>query len=416
MSRQHGSEPRMMQAPLCAQPTPAGPGGPLPPPDAAARAVSERLLQRLRDEIAAAGGAVPFDRFMDLALYAPGLGYYAAGSAKLGQAGDFVTAPEVSSLFGATLARQAAQVLDHLDGGEILEIGPGSGRLALDLLTELARLEQLPERYLMLETSPDLAQRQAALVREQLPAELAGRVQWLDALPTGLRGLVLANEVLDALPVQRFRFRDGVPQELVVTWAGDGDGPAEAERPAEGPLAAALADLQAQGLAFPDGYTSELCLRAGPWIVALGEALAAGLILCIDYGYPRREYYRAERSMGTLMCHYRHRAHPDPYILVGLQDITAFVDFSAVAAAGQAAGLDLAGFASQAQFLLGCGLEEQVAASDPSDMARHLALVQGVKQLILPGEMGERFQVLGLSRGLDSPLLGFGLRDRRDRL
>jgi SAM-dependent MidA family methyltransferase len=405
-----------MQPPLYAQPAPSATAWPAP--DAAALAVSRRLLARLREAIAAAGGALPFDQFMDLALYAPGLGYYAAGSAKFGGAGDFITAPEISPLFGAALARQAAQVLAALGGGDILEMGPGSGRLAVDLLLELARLEQVPERYLMLETSPDLARRQAARVREELPADLAERVRWPAALPVGLRGLVLANEVLDALPVQRFRIRDRVPRELVVTWGREGatEGPAEAERPAAGPLAAALAALQAQLPPFPEGYTSEICLRAGPWLQALGDTLAAGLILCIDYGYPRREYYRAERTMGTLMCHYRHRAHPDPYILVGLQDLTAFVDFSAVAAAGQAAGLELAGYASQAQFLLGCGLEELVAASDPGDPARHLALVQGVKQLMLPGEMGERFQVLGLSRGLALPLRGFSLRDRRDRL
>jgi SAM-dependent MidA family methyltransferase len=416
--RLHCSEPAAMQLPpsvepFGAEPPAAGPDGALPPPDAAAKASSERLLARVREELQRCGGALPFDRYMELALYAPGLGYYVAGSHKLGAGGDFITAPEVSPLFGAALARQAAQVLGALRGGDILEIGPGSGRLASDLLAALQRLGSLPGRYLMLETSPELAQRQRALLQRELPA-LAGRVHWLTRLPQRVRGLVLANEVLDALPVHRFRIRDGGPRELAVAW--DGAALVECEREPARELAAAVAALAARGIALGEGYTSEINLRAGPWVGLLAEALEAGAVLLIDYGYPRREYYRPERSMGTLVCHYRHRAHSDPYRLLGLQDITAFVDFSAVAEAGTAAGLALAGYTGQANFLLGCGLEELLAESDPADLARHLQLVQGVKQLVLPGAMGERFQVLGLSRGLDVPLVGFGLRDLRERL
>jgi SAM-dependent MidA family methyltransferase len=401
-----------MQRPICAPP-PEAPAGPLPPPDTLALKHSARLTEVIRAEMASAGGALPFDRFMELALYAPGLGYYVAGSHKLGAGGDFVTAPEVSSLFGRSLARQALQVLEAVGGGEILEFGAGSGRLARDLLEELGRLGRLPDRYLILEPSAQLRQRQRDLLQAELPDGLE-RVVWLDGLPHTLRGLALANEVLDAMPVHRFRIRDGAARELAATW---GDGAfTETEREPAAPLAEAVRTLVAQGVVLDEGYVSEVNLRATPWVHTVAACLEAGAVLLIDYGYPRREYYRPERSMGTLMCHYRHRAHADPYRLVGLQDITAFVDFSAVAQAGVAAGLDLAGYTTQANFLLGCGLEEILAASDPLDLARHMRLVQGAKRLLLPGEMGERFQVLALARGLGTPLRGFALHDLRRRL
>jgi len=385
----------------------------LPEPAAAALAHSERLTDLIRRELTEQGGAVPFDRFMELALYAPGLGYYVAGSRKLGAEGDFVTAPEISPLFGRCLARQCVQVLEGTGGGDILEFGAGSGALARVLLEELDRLECLPGRYLILEPSPELRGRQQELLAGLEPG-LAQRVQWLDRPPQGLRGVVLANEVLDAMPVHRFRIDDGAVRELAVGW-GDG-GFVELAATASPALAAAVRGLQEQGFILDDGYLSEINLRAGPWVEALGECLEAGAALLIDYGYPRREYYLPERSMGTLMCHYRHRAHPDPYRLVGLQDITAYVDFTAVAEAGGTAGMELAGYTSQANFLLACGLEKLLAESDPNDVAAHFQLVQGVKRLILPGEMGERFQVMALARGLDEPLLGFSLRDFRARL
>ena len=386
----------------------------LPRPDADALAHSRRLIETIRREMEGHGGALAFDRFMELALYAPGLGYYMAGSRKLGVEGDFVTAPEISPLFGQCLARQCAQVLDGLQGGDILEFGAGSGALVGVILEELTRLQCLPRRYLILEPSPELRQRQQQLI-EGLAPGLVARVQWLDRLPERLRGVTIANEVLDAMPVHRFVVRDGAVQELFVRWSGSGFEEFAAPPESAG-LAAAVQRLTVGGMQLGDGYLSEINLRAGPWIAALGRMLEAGVALLIDYGYPRREYYLPERTMGTLMCHYRHRAHPDPYRFVGLQDITAYVDFSAVAEAGGGAGMSLGGYTSQANFLLACGLEELLADSDPADVEAHMQRVQGAKRLILPSEMGERFQVMALARDFAAPLLGFSLRDLRGRL
>ncbi len=382
--------------------------------DPLALELSRRLDTHVRAEIAAAGGALPFDRFMDLALYAPGLGYYVAGAPKLGSGGDFVTAPEVSPLFGACLAAQCAEVLAPLGGGDILELGPGSGALAAQVLGALAGLGALPGRYLLLEPSPDLAERQRARLHAEHP-DLAGRCQWLSGLPSGFRGVVLANEVLDAMPVHRFRIgNDARPQECFVTAEGGDLG--ETWGPVRSPgLSEAVAALQASGLATAPGYTSEVNLRAGPWLAAIADALEAGLVLLIDYGYPERAYYQPDRSMGTLMCHLRHRAHTDPYTHLGLQDITAHVDFSAAARAGRAAGLDIAGFTTQAHFLIGCGID-QLMAGQSVDGPPDLDLLQGAKQLLLPTAMGERFKVLGLSRGLEGPWRGFCVRDLADRL
>ncbi len=386
----------------------------LPLPEPAARAHSERLAARIAAAVEAAGGVLSFEQYMHLALYAPGLGYYVSGHRKFGEGGDFVTAPETSFLFGYCLAAQAAEVLQVLPGGDLLEFGAGSGALALHVLTRLHALNTLPERYLILEPSPELRARQAQTL-QALPAGLLNRVEWIDSLPPGFRGCMIANEVLDAMPVRRFRVDGEGVCELGVGLGARGF----EERPlpaASAELARAVRALQARGLAVADGYTSEINLQAAAWVSSLAESLAAGLVLLIDYGYGRGEYYRPERDMGTLMCHYRHRAHADPYWFAGLQDITAHVDFSAVAEAGCASGLCLQGYTSQANFLLGVGLERLLAESDPSDVRRHMELVQGAKRLMLPSEMGDKFQVLGLSRGLDRNLAGFSLRDFRVRL
>lgn len=392
---------------------PVSPEG-LPRPSAEAWEHSLRLGRLVRGEILAAGGRIPFDRYMELALYAPGLGYYVAGSRKFGPEGDFVTAPEVSPLFGQCLAAQCEQVLAELGGGDILEFGAGSGRLAADLLGELERRGALPSRYLILELSPELRRRQQDLLARELPG-LQGRVHWLQTIPDGLRGLILANEVLDAMPVQRFRIAADGPQEEFVTWGEEG--PESRFGPPLSPgLSTAIEGLATEGVELAPGYHSEINLRLGPWLQAVAAGLAAGAALLIDYGYPRREFFHPQRAMGTLMCHYRHRAHADPYCLPGLQDITAHVDFTAVAEAGTAAGLTLAGYTTQAHFLFGCGLDGLMARSDPTRVAAHLDQVQGVRRLILPNEMGESFKVLALSRGLDQPLIGFGFQDLRGRL
>ncbi len=390
---------------------------------------SERLGALIREQIEAAGGALPFDRFMDLALYAPGLGYYAAGAAKLGAQGDFVTAPELSPLFGRCVATQCAEVLSALSGGDILEFGAGTGALAAELLNTLADLGQSPGRYLILEPSPDLAERQRRLLAERAPEQLA-RVHWVAEPPTDLRGLILANEVLDAMPVHRFCLRGRQIDEVLVQWTDQGPRELRAA-----PVSAGLTEAVA-ALGLPamlgtdresgadtdarsgDGYCSEVNLRLGPWFRMLSDHLSAGMVLMIDYGYPRREYYLPERRGGTLMCYHRHRAHADPYANLGLQDITAHVDFTAVAEAGTAAGLELAGYTTQANFLLGCGLDRhlQIACTRPEDM---LGLAAAAKQLVLPSAMGERFQVLALSRELEPPAdewCGFARRDLRARL
>ena len=384
-----------------------------PAPDDDALAVGSRLVERIEAEIDAAGGSVGFDRYMEMALYQPGLGYYSAGLAKFGAGGDFITAPLISSLFSRTLARQSAEVLSALGGGDILELGAGSGRMAADILAELAALDCLPGRYRILELSATLRQQQRETLAAQVP-ELLPRVDWLEALPeTPLEGVILANEVLDALPVERFEIdADGGVAELRVARGEQGF---EWQRePAPAPLAQAVAAL---GRPLPPGYSSELCLRLPPWVGGVAGALGRGVAIFIDYGYPRAEYYHPQRHSGTLMCHYRHRAHPDPLILPGLQDITAFVDFTAVAEAGIDAGLELLGYAPQASFLFAAGLPALFeAAAAGADEREHLRLTQQVKQLTLPGEMGERFKVMAFGRDYEAPLSGFLLQDHRDRL
>ena len=387
----------------------AGPASPaLSSPTAEEQAHHEELMQCLREEMAAAGGAIAFDRFMELALYAPGLGYYVAGTRKFGEHGDFITAPELGSLFARCLARPCQSLLAELGGGDILEAGAGSGVLAADLLLELESLGRLPERYLILELGAELRDRQKETIKRRAP-HLFGRVHWLDDLPVNFRGMVLANEVLDAMPVTRFKVTQNGVNELYVAW--ENQGLVWQERPAGASLR-----QRVESLGLAPGYTSELILRAEAWVRSFADSLKQGAMLLIDYGFPRAEFYHPQRAQGTLMCHYRHQAHDDPLQLAGLQDITAHVDFSAIAEAGVGAGLTLLGYTSQAAFLLGCGLEQIMAASDPNDVRAHLALTQQIKKLTLPHEMGELFKVLALGRGVREPLPGFTLQDRRGRL
>lgn len=380
----------------------------LPAPSGEERAHSETLTHTIRAEIERAGGAIDFARFMELALYAPGLGYYSSGRQQFGERGDFVTAPEISPLFARCLARTCAQVLGAVPQGAILEAGAGSGVLAAGLLAELEALDALPERYLILELSTALRARQAECIQRDVP-HLAARVQWLDRLPAQFRGLVLGNEVLDAMPVARFVMTEEGPHRLGVAWAGDG-------------FVWRLGDPDVQiatrvaPYALPAGYTSEVNQQAEGWVRTVGALLERGVVLLIDYGFPRAEFYHPERTQGTLMCHYRHRAHGDPLILVGLQDITAHVDFTAVAEAGVDSGLSVLGYTSQAAFLLSAGLADAVNISNAGDTRTHLALTAQVKKLTLPSEMGELFKVIALTRGVRGPLPGFTLQDRRDRL
>jgi SAM-dependent MidA family methyltransferase len=383
---------------------------PLPPPEAQAH--SGKLQSLIRDEIEAVGGHIGFDRFMELALYAPGLGYYSAGSHKLGEAGDFVTAPEISALFSRCLARQCAEVLGGIGGGDILEFGAGSGVMAADILAELEQLGCLPEQYFILELSADLRQRQQQTIETKVP-QLAGRVAWLETLPEeGFSGVVLANEVLDAMPVHRFVLHNGQPHELCVVWNGQGF--VLEEGAPDAALFTRLKKLQ-QEYALPDGYSSEINLRAEEWVQSLGSVLQQGVVLLIDYGFPQREFYHPQRHEGTLMCHYRHRAHGDALRLVGLQDITAHVDFTAVAEAALEANLGVRGFTNQANFLIANGLME-LLSGDEGGMQEQLTLAAQVKRLTMPGEMGELFKVMALTRGWEGGLRGFSLRDDRGKL
>jgi len=381
----------------------------LPQPTPEEQALSERLTDLVRIRIVAAGGAMPFARFMELALYAPQLGYYSAGQHKFGAAGDFVTAPELGPVFAQCLARQCAQILRELGAGNILEAGAGSGALAADLLLELERLDQLPQNYLILEISSSLRARQQLTLKNKVP-HLMERVRWLDQLPAaGWRGIVLGNELLDAMPVECFRVRaDGIAS-LTVGW--DGDHFSWREMPASTDIHARIAPL-----GLPQDYVSEIGFSAEGWVRSIADILEQGVVLLIDYGFPRSEFYHPQRSTGTLMCHYRHRAHADPLLRVGLQDITAHVDFSAVAKAGTENGLKLLGYSSQALFLLGCGLDEVATRIDQADTRAYLQFTNAVKKLTLPHEMGELFKVIALGRGIDTQLVGFRLQDRRDRL
>ncbi len=383
------------------------PANQLPAPGADALAHSERTAQHIRDAIAAEGGWMPFARYMELALYAPGLGYYSAGARKLGAAGDFVTAPEFSALFGHTLARQMRQVMST-GLAEILEVGAGSGALAASLLEELERLGALPTRYLILELSADLRERSRDTLAARVP-HLLERVAWLNQLPPSFAGVVLGNEVLDAMPVHLVHQHGGHTDELGVEIANGAF--CFAPRPAGEALRQAAA-----GLSLPEDYRSEIGLAAQAFMRNLGACLEKGVALFIDYGFPAREFYHPERREGTLMCHYRHRAHADPFFLPGLQDITAHVDFSAIAAAAAEGELELAGYATQAQFLINCGITDIIARVPAEDAARYLPVSNQANRLLSPAEMGELFKVIAFAKNWQAPLLGFSQGDRRQGL
>ena len=382
----------------------------LPPlsPDEAGH--SARVQAHVRALIATGGGWLPFSQFMDAALYAPGLGYYMAGQARFGAGGDFVTAPELSPLFARCLAQQVAELLERAGGGDIVEYGAGSGALAEDLLQALAARDALPRRYRIVEVSAPLR----ALQRERLQRHPAAGTQpeWLDAPPSGQwQGVVIANEVLDALPVDRFMTTSTGCLAIGVADTGEDFG--WQSRPADAALAESVARLGA-GLpgTLPAGYTSEWCPMLPAWIAAVTATLARGAMLIVDYGLPRAQYYHASREGGSLCGFYRHRRVEDVFARVGLQDLTAWVDFSAVADVARACGLELAGFSTQAHFLISLGIDRELdaARANAGPRERH-ALAQGAATLLLPGEMGERFKVMALTRGIAGPLAGFSFRD-----
>lgn len=378
----------------------------LPPLSPTEAAHSERVASHLRGMIAADGGWLPFSRFMEAALYAPGLGYYMAGQARFGAGGDFVTAPEISPLFARCLAIQVAEILDRASGGDIVEYGAGSGSLAAGLLEALAAIDALPRRYRIVEISAPLRAGQRERI-ERLPG-LAARVEWLDGPPaTAWQGVVLANEILDAMPVDRFRATSNGCDAIGVVIAGQGFD--WQSRPADAALAKAINALD---MSLPDGYVSEWRPMMPAWIEAAAAALGKGAMILIDYGLPRSQYYHASRDGGSLCAFYRHRRVDDVFARPGLQDLTAWVDFTAVAEAAADVSLEIAGFATQAHFLASLGIERELASAlEHVGVREGMALSQGASMLLLPGEMGERFKVMALSRGIERTFSGFSFRD-----
>lgn len=378
----------------------------LPQPDQIALEYSHKLQKIIAQEIEHAG-AISFARFMELALYTPGLGYYSAGSIKFGAEGDFVTAPEISPLFSMCLAKQCSEIINQIDG-DILEFGGGSGVMAANILLELERLNALPKHYFILEVSADLRARQKASLAKLIP-HLIDKVTWLDNLPEAFSGVCIANEVLDAFPVHRFKLVQGVLKEMVVNYQND-NFMLELDQPSS-----ALQEYwQKLNLDLLDNYESECNLNIAGWLASLGKFIEKGVVILIDYGFPRKEYYHADRFMGTFMCHYRHHAHDNPFVFVGLQDMTAHVDFTGVATAGIDSGFTVSGYTNQASFLLSCGMIDYLERMSHQQQYQYYA--QQFKVLTSPTEMGELFKVIALVKNFDSPLLGFAMRDYSERL
>ena len=380
----------------------------LPEPNAEALEHSATLRRVIDDAIEASGGLIPFSRFMELALYSPEGGYYVSGLRKFGEQGDFITAPELGDVFARCLARQLAQVLDGLDNREVLEVGAGSGVLAMQLLKELDKSYELPSLYSILEVSPELSRRQFQLLQQEVPEHI-DRIRWLSELPDTFSGVIVANEVVDALPVDRFTVKNG--DVLGVGVAVGERGFIDATYTVDHARWDAIRKLD-----LADGYSSEVGFQQQAWLRSLGDRLKSGVIIVIDYGFPCHEFFHPQRSKGTLMCHYRHRSHGDPYINVGLQDITAHVDFTALAKAASESGLSLLGFTSQASFLLSLGILDIIAPEMQGNTAHTIEISQQVKKLTLPSEMGELFKVMVVGVGFEQPLLGFVLADHRSRL
>jgi SAM-dependent MidA family methyltransferase len=382
---------------------------PLPPPDPDAAMHGIEVVAALQEHIRSRGGWIPFDDYMRFVLYAPGLGYYTAGASKLGRAGDFVTAPEMTSLYGHALATQVAALLAP-GASEIVELGAGSGRLAADVLLALEAAGRLPSRYAILDVSADLRERQRATLDARIP-HLAARVAWLDALPERMAGVVLMNEVLDAIPCALVARVGGAWCERGVVIAGDRLVLRDRPLRAGALLAHARARFPAEG-----DYVSELNPAAEALVATIGARLARGALIVVDYGFPRHEYYHPQRAEGTLMAHYRHRALADPLAWPGLCDLTAHVDFTAMAEAGVRAGLEVAGFTTQAAFLLDCGLLDRLASVGAPESVAYVREAAAVQRLVSPAEMGELFKVLALCRGEGFNWPGFAHADMRRRL
>ncbi len=382
----------------------------LPEPDADALAHSQKLVARIGQEIKQNGGAISFRRYMEMALYEAGLGYYVAGTHKIGAQGDFITAPEISPLYSRCIARQCAEIIQDTQG-DILELGAGSGIMAADILLELEKQQALPEHYYILDLSPGLKQRQQHTLQQHAP-HLLDRLSWLSGLPENFNGILLGNEVLDAMPVNVFtQQNEQVFEHHVVCEKNQLH---EQLRPANKTLHQQVMALNIPHHATP--YTSEINPNLQGWFQSIADCLQQGVVLLIDYGYPHSEYYLPERNKGTLICHYQHLVNEAPLHYPGLQDITASVDFTAVAEAADKAGLKVAGFTSQAAFLSNAGLETYFMQALDTKPQEQYKLAQQVRTLSLPAEMGERFKFIALTKNYDKPLQGFSTLDQRYRL
>jgi len=384
----------------------------LPIPNADAQAHSQQLALLIQDRISQHGGWLSFADFMQMALYTPSLGYYSGGAKKFGVGGDFVTAPEISPLFAQAFANQVAQVLIETQG-DVLELGAGSGKLAVDLLLSLQALNQLPSHYYILEVSAYLRQVQLETMQKSLPEALFERVVWLDALPADFVGVMLGNEVLDAVPVHLVYKPTPADSQLLYERGVSFNGSFYWQ---DQPLASGEIFDLANAHELPDDYLTEISPAAIGLVSSLGSSLKHGAIMMVDYGFSAREYYHPQRNLGTLMCHYQHYAHIDPLVYVGLQDITAHVDFTSVADAGEHNGLELMGFCSQAQFLMNCGILEIMSQVSPQDMARYAPLAAAAQKLLSPAEMGDLFKVIALGKGLNQALIGFSSGDKSHTL
>jgi len=391
----------------------------LPIPDEFALKLSESLQEKIRLAIINDGGSISFEQYMQMALYEPGLGYYSAGSSKFGEQGDFVTAPEISPLFSRCIARQCQQVLSEIFSSSIFELGPGTGTMAIDIMLELKRNNSLPETYYLLEPSADLRQRQQLNIKNTIP-QLEERFVWLDRLPKEkIKGVILANEVIDAMPVIRIVIDNEIEEYAVACDSGANDQVRfqwvvrDIDQKLKSEIQVMLDMLRES---IPTPYTTEINCNIKPWLNSLNDVLDQGLILISDYGYPRQEYFHPQRHAGTLICHYRHHAQDDTFLYPGLQDITASVDFTTVAEAAADAGLHVAGFTTQAHFLIACGLDQFIPESETDDAVERSKMVHQVAKLTMPGEMGEIFKFIGLTKELDIQLCGFGFIDQRSRL
>ncbi len=384
----------------------------LPIPSAEAQTRSQQLTTLIQQKIAQSGGWIDFATYMHMALYTPSLGYYSGGSVKFADSvkggGDFVTAPQISPLFARTLARQAAQIV-HVTQGNILELGAGTGKLAADLLLELQRLNQLPQQYFILEVSDYLRQIQLEKLQALLPADLLKNVVWLNTLPSDFVGLIFGNEVLDAIAVhlvyqsQQIWLERGVAYENAFIWQ-------------DKPLSHADFIKHVSAYPLPNDYLTEMCPAANGLVASLAQTLKQGVILMLDYGFGAAEYYHPQRNTGTLMCHYQHQAHSNPLLNVGLQDITAHVNFTAIAETGLANGLSLAGYCNQASFLINCGMLDILSETSPSDINAYLPLATAAQKLLSPAEMGELFKVIAMNKDVDATLIGFKTGDKAHML